>query len=62
MPFRNSKLQDLIWLAETNFWIFKRIYDEHYKNTESHNNSNLLLLLANNSFEHTVYFTIFTRK
>lgn len=54
MPLEIQKLQDLIWLAETNFWIFKRIYDEHYKNTESHNNSNLLLLLANNSFEHTV--------
>lgn len=54
MDFKIQKLQELIWLAETNFWVFKGIYDNYYKNTESHNKSDLLLLLANNSFEHAV--------
>ena len=49
-----SKIQELIWLAETNFWIFKRIYDKYYKNAKSHNNPDLLLLIANNSFEHAI--------
>src|SRR3989344_4096367 len=34
--------------------MFKRIYDKYYKNAKSHNNPDLLLLIANNSFEHAI--------
>lgn len=48
------RIQELIWLSETNFWIFENIYDRYFKNTKSYYSSELWLLFANNSLEQSV--------